>query len=328
MSHDLVRLGPILLLAALAGAGGCAIHSDSAAERTAPQVRTPDACLAPPMVIGGKFRHLKNRMYASLGEPRHRGVDLIAVETDKFQTLGGKLAYTAADKDIEDEDVEVFACESGAWKPVGVPTTDAHGRFRLVLSGDRRLPPGMRDLYAFVPGDHTAFRFLAFVARPGESAIVTDIDGTVTASEAAIINTVLFGDDIGHRANAPRALAESGHPVIYMSSRGDQLTTLTREWLRDHGFPLGPLRLARSGITRPGPATVRFKAAALEALSVPITAGIGNRASDVEAYAQKGIPANRIFVKLPEFQSELAPLLAAHRAVPFVRYAAIANRLE
>jgi len=313
----------------IVGLAGCAIHSDPAAQRSAPVVTdSPDACLAPPAVGGHGWRHARNRLYAKLGRPRHRGVDLIASETDATQTLGGKLAYSAADKDLGDEEVAVFACEAGTWKILGMPATDRHGRFELTLRGRDRLPAGKRDLYAYVPGDATGFRFLAYVAHTGEKVIVTDLDGTVTASEGAVINTVLFGDDIGHRAGAPQALAASGHTVIYVSSRGDQLTTLTREWLRDHGFPVGPLRLARTGITRPGPRTVAFKSSVLRALTVPIEAAIGNRASDVEAYARAGVPADRIFVKLPGFDSELAPMVAAHRAIPFGSYAAIAPRLR
>src|SRR5262252_1947196 len=98
-----------------------------------------------------------------MGEPRHRGVDLIAVDGEPRQTLGGKLAYTAADKDLEDEDVEVFACIAFDWRRVGRTRTGGDGRFELVLEGDARLPAGMRDLVAYVPGDGTSVRFLAYV---------------------------------------------------------------------------------------------------------------------------------------------------------------------
>lgn len=316
----------IALVPALAG---CALHADTVAEASAPVATAAgDHCASPPTAKGGKFRHRGTRLAAKLGDPRHRGIDLIAVETDQFQTIAGKLAYTATDNDAEDEDVELFACVAGDWKSLGTARTDRGGRFTLSLSGDRRLPRGMRDLYGVVPGDRSGFRFLAYVARPGESVIVTDIDGTITASEKAVFNTVLFGEDIGHRAAAPQALARSGRVVIYLSSRGDQLTGLTRTWLREHGFPVGPIRHARSLVVKPGPKTIAFKADELRALPLPIHAAIGNRATDVAAYRAAGIPAERIFVKLPEFESELAADLAARRAVGFTDYGALLAHLR
>jgi phosphatidate phosphatase PAH1 len=308
---------------------GCAFHADTTAEATAPVARSvQDHCASPPVTGGGKFRHTSTRAFAKLGDPRHRGTDLIAVETDQFQTIAGKLAYTAADKDAKDEDVELFACIDADWKSLGTTRTDRGGRFTLSLSGDQRLPPGLRDLYGFVPGDRSGFRFLSYVARTGDSVIVADIDGTLTASEKAVFNTVLFGEDIGHRANAPQTLAGSGRVVIYLSSRGDQLTGLTRTWLREHGFPVGPIRHAPSLVVKPGAKTIAFKATELRALPMPIHAAIGNRATDVAAYHAAGIPADRIFVKLPEFESELAHDLGTKRAIGFTDYGSLIARLR
>lgn len=316
----------IILVPVLAG---CALHADTPAESAAPVVRAAgDHCASTPIVRTGKFRHRGTRLAARLGDPRHRGVDLIAVETDQDQTITGKLAYTATDNDAEDEDVEVFACVAAEWKSLGIARTDRGGRFTLSLSGDRRLPPGMRDLYGMVPGDRSGFRFLAYVARPGDSVIVTDVDGTITASEKAVFNSVLFGEDIGHRAAAPQTLAGAGRVVIYLSSRGDQLTGLTRTWLREHGFPVGPIRHARSLVVKPGDKTIAFKVSELRALPMPIHAAIGNRATDVAAYRAAGIPADRIFVKLPEFESELASDLAAKRAIAFTDYRTLLARLR
>lgn len=307
----------------------CAIHSDTAAQRTSPIVTdVEDHCIQPPESRSGKFRHAKNRFLATVGDPRHRGTDLIAVETDENQTLGGKLGYTAADSDVTHEQVWLSACVGKDWRPLGFSYTDDSGRFRMTLSGARRLPPGLRDLYAQVPGDSTGFRFVAYVATVDQRVIVTDLDGTITGSETAVFNSVLFGDDIGHRTDAPQAFANSGHTVVYVSSRGDQLTTMTRDWLRLHGFPPGPLRLATAAVTRPGPKTVTFKTGVLRELTVPVRAAIGNRATDVEAYSRAGVPADHIFVKVPGFDAELAHDLGAHRAVAFQTYAALASRLR
>jgi hypothetical protein len=311
---------------------GCALNAESIAKVTA--TRPPSVgnhCASPPALTNGAgrgFHHASTSLAARLGGPRHRGIDLIAAETDQTQVIGGKLAYSAADKDANHERVELFACVDGDWKSLGDTRTDRGGRFTVTLSGDRRLPVGLRDLYGIVPADRSGFSFLAYVAKAGESVIVTDIDGTITSSENAVFNTVLFGDDIAHRTNAPQALASSGRVVVYLSSRGDQLTGMTRQWLDAHGFPPGPIRHAKSAVTKPGPKTVVFKSEVMKSLGVPIFAAIGNRATDVAAYRAVGVPADRIFMKLPGFDAELAEDLAAKRAIGFVDYASIAARLR
>jgi len=315
----------ILVLAS----AGCALHAETIAGiPTKRPASTGDHCGSVPTTGRGTFQHTSTSIAAKLGSPRHRGIDLIAAESDQTQTIAGKLAYTAADKDAKHERVALFACLGHTWHSLGETRTDRGGRFTVTLSGDQRLPAGVRDLYGIVPADGSGFAFLAYVAKPSESVLVTDIDGTITASEKAVFNTVLFGDDIGHRIGAPQAFAHSGRVVVYLSSRGDQLTGMTRAWLHAHGFPPGPIRHARAAAVAPGPKTVRFKADVLRGLGVPIHAAIGNRSTDVDAYREAGIAADRIFVKLPDFEVELAEDVAAKRAIPFVDYASLAPRLR
>jgi len=319
------------LISLLPLAASCALNADVAAP-AAPKAAAAEGapCAAPPPAETAPYRHGRNRFYQSLGAPRFRGVDLIATEDDATQVLGGKLAYTAADADVADEDVDVYACFPRGWKLLERTRTGRDGRFRVQLADDDRLPAGMRDLYAHVPGDEGGVRFLAYVAPRGTTAIASDIDGTLTESEEAIFNTVLFGDDIGHQPHAPAALAAAaaaGRPIIYISSRGDQYTEVTRRWLASHGFPPGPLRLARAAVTQPGPRTVAFKAGVLRELRIPLAAGIGNRASDIAAYARAGLSPDRILIELPEFAVELRPELTAGRATPFRDYREISALL-
>jgi hypothetical protein len=317
---------PLLGLSALLPLlASCALHANvppAAAPAVAGGAPSATPCATPPGGYAVGYRHRRNRLYKALGSPRFRGVDLIAMQDDPVQLLGGKLAYTAADKDVWDEDVYVYACFPQGWRIVRHARTNREGRFELALTGAERLPPGMRDLYAFVPGDGGGVRFLAYVAPRGTTAVVSDIDGTLTESEDAIFNTVLFGDDVGHQPHAPRALeaVAAGRPVIYVTSRGDQYTEVTRRWLAAHGFPRGPLRLARSTITQPGAKTVAFKTGVLRALRIPVAIGIGNRASDIAAYANAGLSPGRILINLPEFSSELGGELSAGKATAFDDY--------
>lgn len=306
-----------LLLAVFAAT--CTARSE-ASPAPAPSSVNPSICRGLPVARSTEFRHRRSKLLARLGSPRHRGIDLIAMEGDENQTLGGKLAYTKANKDLEDEDVEIFACRGRTWRSLGTARTNDDGRFELVLAGARRLPAGMTELHARVLGDGSSISFLGFVAAKGESVVVTDIDGTITASEKAMWRTVVLGSDIGHQPSAPQALARSGRTVIYLSARGDQYTEVTRRWLRAHGFPVGPIRLASSFATIPGKRTVAFKTRALRSLRVPIAAGVGNRASDIAAYQNAGLTANRIFINLPEFTNEVRNDLSAGKATAFDDY--------
>jgi hypothetical protein len=98
-------------------------------------------------------------------------------------------------------------------------------------------------------------------------------------------------------------------------------TNDTREWLAKKGMPRGALRLA-PGVLLPGSATVDYKTRTLDELAaeLPIALGVGNRASDIEAYTNAGVAPDRIFIKLPEFADEVAARLQAGEAIGFPAY--------
>jgi len=271
------------------------------------------------------WRHLSSNLVNEAGAPHHRGVDLIAADTDATQTIAGKIAYGAVDADLEDEDVDLFACVDGAWQSIGSARTDSDGRFALALTGAARLPIGMRDMFASVAGDRTGVAFIAFVAPAARRVIVSDIDGTLTASENAYPYSLAFGGDVATQPAAPQALsAAKDITVIFISARGDYFTEDTRAWLAANGFPRGPIHLPHSIVTVPGDDTIAFKSSAL-ALVEPfdVVAGVGNRASDVAAYASAGLPPTRIYIKLGEFADELASDLQAGNATGFWDYTAL-----
>jgi hypothetical protein len=277
-------------------------------------------CATPPAVTVKGWRHKRSAAIArTAGSPNHRGIDLIASEQDKVHAFRGKLAYGKLDKDVDDEDVEVFACLDTGWKSLGTARTDDDGRFELVIP--RQLPIGMRDLYVAALGDGSGTYFVGYVAPQGTGVIVTDVDGTISWSENSIIKTVVSRSrDIEHRPNAPEALRQVKQPIVYVTARGDVFIDVTRKWLERHGFPRGLLRLSHGAFARPGARAVEYKTATFAGLAVPILAGIGNRKSDITAYAKAGLPGSRIFIHLPEFAKEVRADLAAGNAVGFTDY--------
>jgi phosphatidate phosphatase PAH1 len=274
----------------------------------------------------GDFRHFSSSVVSALGSPKHRGIDLIVDATATTQTIAGAASYTAADKALEDEDVDVFACRDDEWKKLGTVRTDGEGNFSLDLNDTARLPIGMRDMFVSIVGDRTGARFLAYVAPEMTNLIVSDVDGTLTSSENAFLSTIVTGGEPDAQPGAPDAFAAAttrGYQLVYLSSRGQQYMNETRRWLADEGFPRGPLRLSPSFVTLPGGDTVDYKTQSMQAISaagLAIRAGVGNRATDVTAYANAGVATDRIFIKLPEYQSEVQPELDAHHAIGFMTY--------
>jgi hypothetical protein len=305
------------------GGGGGGSGGGGTGGTVIPDVRCAQA---PETGPAGEFRHFTSKLISELGGAKHRGIDLVASATRTTQTLEGWISYTIADKALEDEDVDVFACLDGDWRHVGTARTDDEGYFALSLSGTALLPIGMRDLFISVVGDRTGAPFLGYVAPEGTRLILSDVDGTLTSSENAFIETILLGSEPDPQPGAARAFAAAtakGYQMVYMTARGSQYTAETRAWLAHKQFPRGPLRLSPSFITLPGGDTVEYKsqtASALSAAGLALTAGVGNRASDVTAYGTAGIAAERIFIELPEYADEVEALLAGAAAIGFESY--------
>ncbi|MFT3696311.1 MAG: hypothetical protein QM831_24435 [Kofleriaceae bacterium] len=258
-----------------------------------------------------------------MGDPHHRGFDLIAPASADSQTIEGWIAYSVADKALEDEDVDVFACREAAWVKIGTATTDDEGHFALTLTADQRLPLGLRDMFVSVDGDRTGAAFLAYVAPDDQELVASDVDGTLTSSENAFIESLALGGEPDAQPGAADAFVRAkaaGLQLVYVTARGNQYTADTRQWLADKGFPRGPLRLSTSFVTLPGGDTIDYKTQTLQALPMTLHEGIGNRASDVTAYANAGLDAAHILVELPEYQSELQPLIDAGEATGFTDY--------
>jgi phosphatidate phosphatase PAH1 len=303
-------------------AGDIPARSPTAVGTAVPQVTCSGA---PDVGPAGSFNNLSSEIIAALGDPQHRGLDLIATADQDPQSIEGWLAYTVADKSLEGEDVDLYACLAGAWQYLGTATTDDDGHYALTLTGDARLPLGMRDIYASVVGDRTSTQYIAYVAGDDQPLIVSDVDGTLTTSEYEFIETIALGEDCDVWPGAADAYDDAtnrGYQLVYVTSRGNQYTTLTRQWLAEQGFPPGPIRLSPSFVTLPGNDTVDFKTSAMQGFMTgfQLAAGIGNRESDIEAYTNVGVPPADIWEKMPEYQSECQAAFDAGEANPFDDY--------
>lgn len=302
------------------------VSSDGKADGAVAQRPDVRCASAPSAGAATRWRHTSSAAIA-LATPNHRGFDLIASSAEATQEIAGEISYGLADKALEDERVDLFACRSGSWKKLGSAVTDGEGAFHVSLTGADRLPIGMRDMYVSVQGDRSGARFLALVATDGASLVVSDVDGTLTSSENAFPESLVTDASVAVNPHAPAAfkqLVSRGYQPVYVTARGDLFTTATRGWLAAVGLPRGPMRLAPHRITLPGAPTIAFKSGVLEGLSstgLEVAVGIGNRASDIEAYTSAGVAAGSILIKQGEFESEVAAPVAAGKAKGFSDYA-------
>ncbi|WP_437536371.1 phosphatidylinositol transfer protein [Sorangium sp. So ce726] len=320
---DVLRPSPLAPLVLAAVSFVACAGAPRQADPPAPSRPRAGACPArpacdapPPAALPRGFRHTRSRLVAA-GWPRHRGRDLFA-RADGPQWAIAKFAYGPQDDDLEDEDVEAYLLRgcSGAWERLGTfrtsdddhphPTTegipDTGGRVYIDLAAGRHLEVGRHRVHLAVAGDATSADLFIEVLPSGAQVAVTDVDGTLTSSEVAVVSELVGGaPPAAHpgAADAMRALAESGIYLFYVTARPEWLVGSTRVWLREQGFPPGILHTTIGVTGAFGGAAAEYKTIELGWLKartgiVPAF-GFGNMPSDVATYTAAGIPASRCY---------------------------------
>jgi hypothetical protein len=282
----------------------------------------------PPLGDPRPFKHTGSKLAVATGSPRHRGHDMFVKPGDK-QWLIGKFAYGPEDKDLEDEEVDIYllrGCGS-SWKKIGTwstsdssqPTTlhadedgisDTGGRIYLdfsSLSGVKPLEVGRHRLRMVVGGDLSGTDQYFEVLPGGAKIVVSDIDGTLTTSETAAWTDIFGGtppDANAGAADTLTTLAKRGFFVWYLSARPSWLGQKTHDWLDLRAFPPGLVRITDNFAGATGAPAATFKTAELVALQKGVAIvpsyGFGNTSTDVDAYDNAAIApaANRYFFKL------------------------------
>lgn len=149
-------------------------------------------------------------------------------------------------------------------------------------------------------------------------AIVTDIDATLTTSDAEFLMQLGDGNyDPAEREGAAElitAYADLGYRVLYLTARtetlmavntGESARELTERWLLEHEFPLDPesTMVVLSPNLVLGESARVFKAETLaeqQAAGWRFDYAYGNAGSDIDAYADAGIALDRTFIIGPE----------------------------
>ncbi|XP_006139090.2 phosphatidate phosphatase LPIN2 isoform X2 [Pelodiscus sinensis] len=153
-----------------------------------------------------------------------------------------------------------------------------------------------------------------------DKIIISDIDGTITKSDALGQILPQLGKDWTHQGIAKlyHSINENGYKFLYCSARAIGMADMTRgylHWVNDKGtiLPRGPLLLSPSSLFSAFHREViekkpeKFKIECLNDIKnlfvpskQPFYAAFGNRLNDVYAYTQVGVPDCRIFTVNPK----------------------------
>jgi hypothetical protein len=315
-----VYVGLALLVPASACRGGTPAAAGGPASGAAPPAACGDQTFPPPGTASG-WRHARHELTErAFGPPNHRANDVV-VNPGRPQRVVAKFAYGLVDKDLSDEPVDVYVLDGppcARWRLLGSAVTsddgddqpgdwgwvDDGGRVWFELPPESALPLGRHQLRLRVRGDGSTAAVNLWVIAPGTGAVVFDIDGTLTTDDQELVTQVV--ERLKDRTYVPKpwpaarevvkAWADRGWLPIYVTGRPDVLHEVTREWLRDQGFPPGPLRLTdalREALPTDG-GVGAYKTRVLQGFvadaRLDVAACYGNAATDILAYAAAGFP--------------------------------------
>ncbi|NXO89929.1 LPIN3 phosphatase, partial [Certhia brachydactyla] len=152
-----------------------------------------------------------------------------------------------------------------------------------------------------------------------EKVVISDIDGTITKSDALGHILPQLGKDWTHPGIVKlfHKIHLNGYKFLYCSARAIGMAHITKgylKWVNEQGcgLPMGPMLLSPSSLLSAFHREVIekkpevFKVTCLSdirklfATKSPFYAGFGNRPNDVYAYKQVGLPESRIFTVNPK----------------------------
>lgn len=238
-------------------------------------------------------------------------------------------------------------------KPEPAPTTRSDTFVKtLRLSSDQLKQLGLRkgentitfSVTSSYSGVATC-RARVFLWDSDKPVVVSDIDGTITKSDALGHVFTLMGRDWTHLGVAKlyHDIAKNGYRLMYLTSRAIGQADITRDYLRNinqnnYQLPDGPVimspdrliaSLHREVILRKPEI---FKMACLRDIArlfgddpgqsdnskTPFYAGFGNRITDALSYRSVNIPSSRIFTidSNGEVKMELLELAGYHTSYP------------
>ena len=161
------------------------------------------------------WRHkLSSPSVTLMGAPNHRLRDVIALPGQAAK-MRARVTYGTVDKDLEDENVDLYLQRCPEWQLAATGRSDNDGVVWFNLPAN--LAPGDYRVRAIVKGDGSTADGTLAVWPKGVQVVVSDVDGTLTTSDwrlpsraeldslvdfgrtAPAIDTKLFPGTVGDR---------------------------------------------------------------------------------------------------------------------------------
>lgn len=249
---------------------------------------------------------------------------------------GEKTEVLSSDDDVPDSPVILEVPPLPSSTPGYVPTY----KKSLRLSSDQirclNLNEGANDVVFSVTTQYQGTcrcRATIYLWNWDDKVVISDIDGTITKSDALGHILPQLGKDWTHQGitSLYHKIHLNGYKFLYCSARAIGMADLTKgylQWVSEHGcgLPKGPILLSPSSLFSALHREVIekkpevFKVACLSDIQQlflpqrqPFYAAFGNRPNDVFAYRQVGLPESRIFTVNPRGEL-IQELIKSHKS--------------
>jgi len=206
----------------------------------------------------------------------------------------------AAATPLPGENVSLWFYDTGkaAWQSLGRTKTDDSGAYDFDSTG--LIAPNGQPVYAMLEADGSCAEHFDYLLAPGSKVVITDIDGTLTLSDAELLDqlsaeTTYVPRLMGAADRLTQAWAVKGYPIIYLTARPHKFRAETRGWLAGQGFASGPLITEGSGATADVYKTLWLNRM-IQSFGWNVVAAYGNAPTDVTAYENAGILKSATFI--------------------------------
>lgn len=239
-------------------------------------------------------------VYASvyLADDQSPGPASVAYHGVKARTVpGGGLQSTP----LTGEVVSLWQYDPGTmkWSTLGGSLTDSNGQYDIAGSG---ITVNGQAMYALLEADGSCAAHYSYLLSAGSKVVVTDIDGTLTASDGELLSQLTdityVPKLMGAADKMLQAWAQKGYPIIYLTARTHILRAESRLWLDDIAAPTGPLITANGGKADDVYKTLWMNRM-IHDFGWNVVAVYGNADTDITAYENAGIAKDHTFIVGP-----------------------------
>jgi len=297
--------------AAFAGGGAPAEYVPPPESYTVPSI-TYDGCTAYNIVEDAPyfngpsqqgFRHTSSEITSAWYTPHHMIHDELH-NGGESAVIVGKFDYDwVLHKDLEDEYIHAYIFGTGMnkWDYLGRYTTNSDGKVFVGLAGR---PVGDYVVRMVVEGDRSSVDGYVSVRQANRQAVIFDIDGTLTLSDAEQIGDyagVSTAQAYYYAKETVEAYRQKGYQLIFLTARPYWMAKSSRVWLRNTLQQSDwHLRLNTNGeVPSSFGGHAEYKRDyinKLKAEGLDIVRVYGNASTDIEAYEQAGIAKSETYI--------------------------------